>query len=87
MASFHGREDCEKIDMDRYSVKGIYLFGSTNNCTAKLNSDIDLLIHFDGTPEQSRNLTDGWMAGAWHCPKLISSEPDINRTDFWMFIM
>ena len=41
-----------KLDMNAYGVKGIYLFGSTNNCTARLNSDIDLLIHFDGTDKQ-----------------------------------
>lgn len=51
-----------RIDMDRYGIKGIYLFGSTNNCTAKLNSDIDLLIHFDGTQEQKEHLND-WLNG------------------------
>ena len=51
------------IDMKAYSVKGIYLFGSTSSCTARLNSDIDLLIHFDGTEEQKQQLVtwlDGW---------------------------
>lgn len=43
-----------QVDMDAFSVKGIYLFGSTNNCTARLNSDIDLLIHFDGNEEQKK---------------------------------
>lgn len=50
------------IDMEAFSVKGIYLFGSTNNCTAGLNSDIDLIIHFDGTKEQKEKL-DIWLHG------------------------
>ena len=51
-----------RMDMNAYGVKGIYLFGSTNNCTAKLNSDIDLIIHFDGTSEQKEAL-DSWLKG------------------------
>jgi pyruvate,water dikinase len=51
-----------QIDMDAFSIKGIYLFGSTNNCTARLNSDIDLLIHFNGTDEQKESL-DRWLLG------------------------
>ncbi len=51
------------IDMHACGVKGIYLFGSTNNCSARCNSDIDLIIHFDGTLEQKEQLAnwlDGW---------------------------
>ena len=51
-----------RMDFKQYSVKGVYLFGSTNTCTARLNSDIDLLIHFDGTEEQKREL-DIWLSG------------------------
>lgn len=51
-----------QIDMEAYSIKGIYLFGSTNNCTARLNSDIDLLIHFDGSEEQKEKL-NSWFHG------------------------
>lgn len=50
------------LDMEAYSVKGIYLFGSTNNGTAKLNSDIDLIIHFDGTEQQKERL-NLWLLG------------------------
>jgi hypothetical protein len=50
------------IDMEAFSVKGIYLFGSTAACTARLNSDIDLLIHFDGTEEQKQELST-WLSG------------------------
>lgn len=51
-----------QIDLKEFSVKGIYLFGSTNTCTAKLNSDIDLLIHIDGSEEQKQKL-DIWLKG------------------------
>lgn len=52
----------ERMDMHTYGVKGIYLFGSTNNCSARCNSDIDLIIHFDGTDEQKEQLS-GWLEG------------------------
>ena len=50
------------MDLKAHSVKGLYLFGSTSNCTAKLNSDIDLLVHFDGTEAQKQEL-DTWLKG------------------------
>lgn len=51
------------MDMEAFGVKRIFLFGSTNACTACLNSDIDLLIHHGGTADQLRRLRlwlDGW---------------------------
>lgn len=65
------------IDMDAFSIKGIYLFGSTNNCTARLNSDIDLLIHFDGTKEQKEKL-DTWL----HRWSMILSEINYKKTGY-----
>ena len=59
---FMAEQIAQKIDMDAYAIKGIYLFGSTNNCTARNNSDIDLLIHFDGTVDQKQRL-DTWLNG------------------------
>lgn len=50
------------VDMKAFAIKGIYLFGSTSTCTARLNSDIDLLIHFDGTEKQKQEL-DIWLKG------------------------
>ncbi len=52
-----------QIDSDRFGVKGFYLFGSTKNATAGPASDIDVLIHFDGTKAQRKDLEvwlDGW---------------------------
>ena len=51
------------LDPDRFGVKGIYLFGSTKNATAGPQSDIDLIIHFQGTKQQRDDLTlwlEGW---------------------------
>jgi hypothetical protein len=52
-----------EMEAERFGVKGIYLFGSTKNATAGPASDIDLIVHFAGTPGQRRELEmwlDGW---------------------------
>nr|MBN2276192.1 nucleotidyltransferase domain-containing protein [candidate division Zixibacteria bacterium] len=51
-----------QIDQARFGVAGCYIFGSTKNRTAGPASDIDLLIHFRGSPEQ-RRLLDSWLEG------------------------
>jgi pyruvate, water dikinase len=51
------------LDADRFGVQAFYVFGSTKNATAGARSDIDLLIHIRGTPEQKaalRNWLEGW---------------------------
>jgi|LSQX01.1.fsa_nt_gb hypothetical protein len=51
------------LDPHRFGVKAVYLIGSTKNGTAGPGSDIDLLIHFEGTTEQKADLRlwlDGW---------------------------
>lgn len=65
------------LDMKAYRVKGIYLFGSTNQCTARHNSDIDLLIHFDGSLELKVKL-DQWFHG-W---SLALSEMNYIKTGY-----
>lgn len=52
----------ELLDPSRFGVKAMYLFGSTKNATAGPQSDIDLLIHFTGTPSQSKELL-AWLEG------------------------
>jgi pyruvate,water dikinase len=55
----------ELIDATRFGIIGIYIFGSVNNATAGPESDIDLLIHFQGTEEKRNELLlwlDGWNA-------------------------
>ncbi len=51
------------LDPERFGVKALYLFGSTKNATAGPESDIDLLIHFDGDEAQRRELS-AWLE-AW----------------------
>jgi len=51
------------IDPVRFGVKGFYIFGSTKNATAGPQSDIDLLIHFNGDDNQYKELKiwlEGW---------------------------
>ncbi|MEA4923723.1 MAG: PEP/pyruvate-binding domain-containing protein [Syntrophomonadaceae bacterium] len=52
----------ERLDMDRFGVKGFYVFGSTNNGTAGPGSDIDILIHFQGDNQQYQELLH-WLKG------------------------
>jgi len=52
-----------QLDPDRFGVNGFYVFGSTKNATAGPSSDIDVLIHFNGTDEQRHELSlwlEGW---------------------------
>jgi len=56
------KEIAAQIDPDRFGVAGFYVFGSTKNATAGPGSDIDLLIHFRGTPEQLEKL-NYWLEG------------------------
>ena len=52
-----------QVDSKRYGVKGMYIMGSTKNSTAQAGSDIDLIVLFNGTPKQKRELSiwlDGW---------------------------
>jgi hypothetical protein len=51
------------VDAAGLGVVAMYLFGSVKNATAGPGSDIDLLVHVRGTPEQREKLAtwlDGW---------------------------
>lgn len=50
------------LDPARFGVKAVYVFGSTKNATAGPGSDIDLIVHVDGTDEQRRAL-ERWLEG------------------------
>lgn len=53
------------LDAARFAVKAMYVFGSTKNATAGPSSDIDLLVHVDGTDEQRDGLAfwlEGWSS-------------------------
>ena len=52
-----------KLDPERFGVKALYMFGTVFHDTAGPNSDIDLLIHFEGNENQLHDLKlwfEGW---------------------------
>lgn len=52
----------ENLEPERFGVKALYVFGSTKNATAGPGSDIDLLIHFNGSEQQKKDLLT-WLEG------------------------
>jgi pyruvate,water dikinase len=54
------KEIAEQLDPALYGVEALYVIGSTKEYTTGPGSDIDLLIHFRGTPEQQEGLL-GWL--------------------------
>jgi len=60
---YHVSEKIAKmIEMDRFGVEAIYIIGSTKSGKAGPASDIDLLVHFRGSPGQQKELA-AWMEG------------------------
>ncbi len=66
-----------QLDGRKFGVKAMYVIGSTKNATAGPQSDIDLLVHFQGTKKQRRELLL-WLEG-W---SLSLSEINYQRTGF-----
>lgn len=57
------------LDTTRFGVVGIYLTGSVLEGNAKPNSDIDIVIHFQGTEQQKNELLiwcEGWNLSLSH---------------------
>jgi predicted nucleotidyltransferase len=50
------------LDPARFGVVGLYVFGSTQSAAAGPKSDIDILIHFQGSDSQRRELLS-WLNG------------------------
>jgi predicted nucleotidyltransferase len=51
------------LDFAKYNVKGIYIFGSVKNASARPGSDIDLIVHIDKEKEHLEELMlwfEGW---------------------------
>jgi hypothetical protein len=65
------------LDARRFGVQAMYVIGSTKNATAGPQSDIDLLVHFRGTPAQRQALLT-WMEG-W---SLCLDELNYRRTGY-----
>ncbi|GAB1369952.1 hypothetical protein MASR1M45_00100 [Candidatus Kapaibacterium sp.] len=68
-----------KIDPVRFGVRSVYLFGTVFNETAGPNSDIDLLVQFEGDEQQKRDL-DLWFEG-WN---LCLSQINYNRSGYFI---
>ena len=66
-----------QIDPQRFGVNNFYVFGSSNNATAGPESDIDLLVHFQGNETQQRELFT-WLEG-W---SLSLAEANYLRTGY-----
>ncbi len=52
-----------QLDPDRFGVRGAWVYGSTRNATAGPDSDLDILLHFEGSEGQRRDLLlwlEGW---------------------------
>ncbi len=66
-----------QLDPVEFGVQGLYVFGSTKNATAGPASDIDLMVHFRGLPQQ-RTALEKWLNG-W---SLCLSEMNYLRTGY-----
>jgi hypothetical protein len=66
-----------RLEPERFGVRAFYVFGSTKNASAGPQSDIDILIHFQGSEQQRRDMLI-WLEG-W---SLSLSEANYQRTGF-----
>jgi hypothetical protein len=62
----YAHEIASSLDGDKFGVKGFYIFGSVKNATAGPASDIDIIVHFDGTEKQKNDLSN-WFEGWNQC--------------------
>jgi predicted nucleotidyltransferase len=65
------------LDAARFGVRAMYVLGSTKNATAGPASDIDLIVHVQGTAEQ-REALEKWIEG-W---SLALAEMNYLRTGY-----
>ena len=68
-----------ELDPQKFGVKAFYLFGSTKNANAGPASDIDLLLHFQGSAQQESDLLL-WLQEP--CPVRNDCEPGTGRMVF-----
>jgi pyruvate, water dikinase len=68
------------LDPERFGVKALYLFGSTQAGTAGPASDIDLLIHVTGDEERRKTLEE-WIEGWSLCLAEINYQRTGHRSD------
>ena len=67
----------ENIDAKHFGINAMYVFGSAKNANAGPASDIDLLVHFNGSAKQKQELIS-WFNG-W---SLCLSEINFLKTGY-----
>ncbi len=65
------------LDAEKFGVKALYITGSTVSATARPDSDINMLVHFEGNDIQKGKLTE-WFNG-W---SLALSEMNFLKTGY-----
>lgn len=56
----------DHLDLERFGLKSLYLIGSTKNACAGPGSDIDLMAHSEGEPDQIEKFKL-WIEGWGYC--------------------
>jgi hypothetical protein len=56
----------DRMDLDRFGVRAVYVIGSTKNATAGPGSDIDLMIHV-GDDAGKVEMLKAWIEGWSYC--------------------
>src|SRR5204863_8932405 len=74
------RKIASEIDAAKSGVKAFYLIGSTKNATAGPASDIDILLHFQGTEREEADLLL-WLQGWSRCLSEVNFLRTGYRTD------
>ena len=69
-----------EMNPQKFGVKAFYLIGSTKNATAGPASDIDILLHFQGTEKQEADMLL-WLEGWSRCLSEINFLRTGYRTD------
>ena len=69
-----------EMDPQKFGVKAFYLIGSTKNATAGPASDIDIILHFQGTEEQEADMML-WLEGWSRCLSEVNFLRTGYRTD------
>lgn len=71
------REMAAAISSGKHGVQALYVIGSTKNVTAGPESDLDLVVHFRGTPADGEALRE-WLA-AWDRRLVAENEARTGR--------
>ncbi len=70
----------KRLKPEEWGIVAMYLIGSVKEGTSGPASDIDILIHFEGSPEQRRCL-EAWFGGWSYCLSEINLEKTGYKTD------